>query len=162
MQSRHTLQGWYGFGSAVESWLAGPEAKASDLRAMYAGWPFFRALIDNAQMVLAKADMDIARRYASLVKDKALREGIFGLVEAEYRRSVKAILQVTEGAELLSKDPALQKSLKRRNAYIDPLSFIQVELLRRLRRRSSRGKAGLEEAVLLSLNGIAAGLKNTG
>jgi phosphoenolpyruvate carboxylase len=162
MQSRHTLQGWYGFGSAVESWLAGPEAKAAELRAMYAGWPFFRALIDNAQMVLAKADMDIARRYASLVKDKALREGVFGLVEAEYRRSVKAILQVTEGGELLAKDPALQKSLRRRNAYIDPLSFIQVELLKRLRRRSPRGKAGLEEAVLLSLNGIAAGLKNTG
>lgn len=168
MQSRHTLQGWFGIGSAIEAWLAPRPEGLADLRAMYEGWPFFRTLVDNAQMVLAKADMDIARRYAGLVQDKALRLEIFSRVEEEYARSVKAILQVTDCSQLLEKEPSLQKSLKRRNSYIDPLSFIQIELLKRLRKHPVAGpgpagkRQGLEEAVLLSLNGIAAGLKNTG
>jgi phosphoenolpyruvate carboxylase len=160
MQSRHTLQGWYGIGSAVEAWLETRPEGLKDLRAMYLGWPFFRTLVDNAQMVLSKADMDIARRYAGLVRDKGLRREIFSCVEQEYGRSVKAILQVTDCSQLLEKEPALQKS---RNTYIDPLSFIQIELLKRLRKKAGPGRRqGLEEAVLLSLNGIAAGLKNTG
>jgi phosphoenolpyruvate carboxylase len=163
MQSRHTLQGWYGLGSAVQGWLADNPEGLGELQAMVKGWPFFKTLMENAEMVLAKADMDIAGRYAGLVVDVELRRGIFGLIEEEYLRSRKALLAIAGENQLLDRDPVLQKSLRRRNAYIDPLSFLQIELIRRLRSNPSPAKRqGLEEAVLLTLNGIAAGLKNTG
>ncbi len=171
MQNRHTLQGWYGLGAAVEAFLedpegpfgGGPEERLGMLKDMYRRWPFFQTLLDNAQMVLSKADMEIAGRYARLVPDEDLRARVFGLFRAEHERSCRAVFQVTGASSLLESEPDLRRSLLLRNPYIDPLSFIQVELLKRL--RSAEGgpeKEALEEAVLLTINGLAAGLKNTG
>jgi phosphoenolpyruvate carboxylase len=130
---------------------------------MYNQWPFFQTLLDNAQMILSKADMDIARRYADLVKDETLRQEIFTVIRAEYDRTVSVIKQIVQVNELLEKDKALSESIKRRNPYIDPLSFVQVELIKRLRANpSEKEKQELEEAILMTINGIAAGLKNTG
>ena len=164
MQSRHTLPGWYGLGSALEQFEQhhGEDGLAL-LRAMYAEWPFFRTMIDNAQMILAKADMRIAASYAALVADRALADAIFGQIAAEHACSVRMVLRVTQQAQLLANTPILQRSIERRNPYIDPLSAIQVELLCRLRATPEDASTDeLREAVLLSINGIAAGLKNTG
>ena len=163
MQSRHTLPGWYGFGGAVEEFL-GTDPKGLDtLREMYAQWPFFKTVLDNAQMILAKADMDIARRYAQLVPDKALGKEIFDRIKAEHDKTFSVVCQIVQVKELLEKDPALYESIKRRNPYIDPLSFIQIELIKRLRNKPSETESReLEDAILLTINGIAAGLKNTG
>ena len=161
MQSRHTLPGWYGLGSAIrEVCLEVPGAEA-DLRRMYQDWAFFRALIDNAQMILAKADMNIARLYADLVEDGETGRKIFTRIETEFHRTVEGILSITGQSALLEKMPILRDSIARRNPYVDPLSFIQLVLLRRLRRGES-DTPGLLEAVLESINGIASGLKNTG
>jgi phosphoenolpyruvate carboxylase len=163
MQSRYTLPGWFGLGSAFEEYLASDPKGLPVLQEMYAQWPFFQTVLDNAQMILAKADMDIARRYADLVPDAGLRKEIFDCVRAEYDRAVETIRRVAQVKEPLEKDPALLESIKRRNPYIDPLSFIQIELIKRLRNRPSEGeKQALEDAILLTINGIAAGLKNTG
>ena len=163
MQSRHTLPGWFGFGTAVEEYLASDPKGLSTLQDMYAQWPFFRTVLDNVQQILAKADMDIARRYADLVPDKALGQEIFEHIKAAYDRTYSAVCKIAQVREPLEKDPALLESIKRRNPYIDPLSFIQVELIKRLRNNPpEKERAALEEAVLLTINGIAAGLKNTG
>ena len=130
---------------------------------MYRDWPFFTTLIDNAQMILSKADMRIAHSYAALVEDRdAWRSDFRGYC----RRTcpyVRSVLQVTGQSQLLDHTPVLQRSIERRNPYIDPLSAIQVELLRRLRETPDEQDTDeLRETVLLSINGIAAGLKNTG
>jgi phosphoenolpyruvate carboxylase len=160
MQSRHALPGWYGLGSALEEY-AGRAGGLATLRAMYEGWPFWRAALDNAQAVLLRADMVIARLYADLVDDQELAGRVFGRVEAEYRRTVEWICRVTGQAALLEHAPALRLAAERRNPYVDPLSFIQMALLRRL-----RAGEGPQEEVLLgvleSVNGVAAGLQNTG
>ncbi len=164
MQSRTTLPGWYGMGGAIEDYLrAEPEKGLSTLREIYAQWPFFQAVLDNAQMILSKADIDIARRYAELVPDKALGREIFDRIKVEYDRTVRAVCQIVQVQELLEKDRPLYESIKRRNPYIDPLSFVQVELIRRFRANPGEAEArDLEEAILMTINGIAAGLKNTG
>jgi phosphoenolpyruvate carboxylase len=178
MQSRHTLPGWFGLGSALEAFI-GADAPIDPqepplhsttarqqlmlLREMYRRWPFFRTMIDNAQMILAKADLGIARRYAELVPDKELAERVFALIVAEYDRSVQLICQVAEISEILDSQPVLQRSYRQRNPYVDPLSYIQIELLRRLRDGPpAEQQEAIETAVLMSINGIAAGLKNTG
>ena len=164
MQSRHTIPGWYGLGAALEHFVAHhPDDGLATLRRMYGEWPFFTTLIDNAQMILSKADMRIARSYAALVKDRALGDEIFDTIAAEHARTVRTVLLVTGQMQLLDNTPILQRSIERRNPYIDPLSAIQVELLRRLRATPDEaGTDELRETVLLSINGIAAGLKNTG
>ncbi len=164
MQSRHTIPGWYGLGTALEQFCTQNSTEGIELlQHMYREWLFFTTLIDNAQMILSKADMRIARSYADLVSDRALSERIFEKITDEHDRTVRLILQVTGQNELLSNTPILQLSIDRRNPYIDPLSAIQVELLRRLRATpEDASTAELREAVLLSINGIAAGLKNTG
>ncbi|HEY5039711.1 MAG TPA: phosphoenolpyruvate carboxylase, partial [bacterium] len=163
MQSRHTLPGWYGMGSAVEEFLKSDPGGLLKLQEMYTQWPFFRTVLDNAQMILAKADMDIARRYAQLVPDKVLGNEIFDRIKAEYDRAFSVVCQIVQVKELLEKDPALSESIKRRNPYIDPLSFIQVELIKRVRNNpTEKDHQALSEAILLTINGIAAGLKNTG
>jgi phosphoenolpyruvate carboxylase len=163
MQSRHTIQGWFGIGAAIEEFLKTDPQGLATLQEMYSQWPFFQRLLDNAQMILSKADIDIARRYAELVPDKDLGREIFGRIEAEYIRTVGVICQVSQIRELLEREPVLSHSIKLRNPYIDPLSFIQIELLRRARSNpSEEEKAHLEDAILLTINGIAAGLKNTG
>jgi phosphoenolpyruvate carboxylase len=161
MQSRHTLPGWYGLGSAVKQLLRTRPTGLAMLRDMYSRWPFWKTLIDNAQMILAKADMVIARLYADLVEDRALADRIYGRIAAEYRSATEAVCQITGQSELLERSAVLRTSIERRNPYVDPLSFIQLALLRRLR----AGEAPRDElvtAVLESINGVASGLKNTG
>lgn len=180
MQSRHTLPGWYGLGYALETFISGrapagnshvplPDAPASaderllQLQHMYERWPFFQAVIDNAQMILGKADMRIAEHYAELVPDAEIRRKIFAAILSEYERTERRVRQVAKLDHLLDNTPTLQHSIIRRNPYVDPLSYIQVELLHRLRAApEGPDHAALEDAILLSISGIASGLKNTG
>jgi len=170
MQSRHTLPGWYGVGTALTAYADQSPAHLERLQTMYKQWPFFATTIDNAQMSLAKADMEIAARYAALVTDETIRQRIYGAVAAEYEKSVAIICRITGLNSLLDNQPVLQKSIRLRNPYVDPLSYLQVELLKRLRALPSDdtseetkiARRDLRAAVLLSINGIAAGMKNTG
>ncbi len=161
MQSRHTLPGWFGLGSAISEHLIENPDDLAVLESMYHRWPFWRTLIDNAQMILAKADMVIARLYADLVEDEKTRTTIFNRIDAEHKRTVDVILEITGQSMLLERSPVLLHSIQRRNPYVDPLSFIQLVLLRRLR-AGVEPRDELLTAVLESINGIAAGLKNTG
>jgi phosphoenolpyruvate carboxylase len=161
MQSRHTLPGWFGLGSAVVEHLAEEPDDRATLTAMYSQWPFWTALVDNAQMILAKADLTIARLYADLVEDRAVGDRIFERIHLEYQRTTEAIRLMTGQAELLDNMPVLKRSIERRNPYVDPLSFIQLVLLARLR-STPEPAPELQTAVLESINGIASGLKNTG
>jgi phosphoenolpyruvate carboxylase len=157
-QTRIILPGWYGLGSALAQ--AREEAGLAVLQEMDRDWPFFAALLSNAELDLAKADLAIGERYAGLVEDETLREAIWVPIRAEYERTRELVLAVTDQARLLDRTPVLQRSIERRNPYVDPLSFIQVELLRRLRRGG--GSPELARAMLLTINGIAGGLRNTG
>ncbi len=170
MQSRFVLPGWYGLGSGLCSLLDQGEAALSLLRAMYRGWSFFQTMIDNAQQSLAKADLGIAARYAELVEDEALRARIFAQIETEFHRTCEAILRITEQQHILDNEPTLQRSIQLRNPYVDPLNYIQVEMLRRLR-DLQRNPAFDEQApevralrrvIELTINGVSAGLRNTG
>ena len=144
---------------------------------MYRRWPFFRSLVDNAQLSMGKADLAVARCYAGLVDDAALRDRIFGAVEEEWARTERAVLQITGQPALLASSPVLRRSIRLRNPYVDPLSFLQVSLLRRLRRladaataatagreeeSAAADRAVLQRLVALTINGVAAGLQNTG
>jgi len=168
MQSRHTLPGWFGLGSALESYLDSvprPERRRrlALLQRMVGEWPFLRTVIDNAQMILCKADMEIARRYAELVPEAATREPVFGAIREEFERTRALVCEVAMLQALLDNAPVLQHSIRQRNPFIDPLSCVQVEMLRRLRADPDRpDHAAIEQAIHLSINGIAAGLKNTG
>ncbi len=169
MQSRAVLPGWYGVGTALAAAIAeSPEALAQ-LRAMYRDWPFFQTTLDNAQMSMNKADLSIARLYASLVDDPVLRERILGIIEGEYERTVQAILSICECDELMANDPVLKRSIKLRNPYVDPLNYIQVDMIRRLREQNKAGAAAddprvveLKRVIELTINGVSAGLRNTG
>lgn len=161
MQSRHTLPGWFGLGSAVGEHLSEHPEDRETLSIMYRDWPFWRALIDNAQMILAKADLTIARLYADLVQDPTVAERIFDRIADEYERTADVIGIITCQERLLDNMPILQRSIQRRNPYVDPLSFIQLVLLQRLR-GGVEPREELLTGVLESINGIASGLKNTG
>jgi phosphoenolpyruvate carboxylase len=163
MQSRHTLPGWYGLGSAVGEFLQAHPGELPTLQEMYRRWPFWRSLIDNVQMILAKADMTIARLYADLVEDQEMAGRMYDRIAAEYRRTVTCITKITGQKTLLEPMPILQHSIQRRNPYVDALSFLQLVILKRL--RSGAGDEPREElldGVLESMGGIASGLKNTG
>jgi len=159
--SRIMLPGWYGFGTAVAKLAARRgEAGIELLRRMYQDWPFFRTLLSNMDMLLAKSDISIASRYAELVTDAALRDGIFARIQDEWHRTVRYLLAITGQSELLEANPALSRSLRNRSPYIDPLNHLQVELLRRYRAGETDERT--RRAILLTLNGIAAGLRNSG
>ena len=166
MQARHVLPGWYPLGSALTAFIAqDPAAHTTLLGEMYRAWPFFSSTIDNIQMAMAKADMEIARRYAALVADQTVAQRIFGLIAAEYARTLDVLRTVTGRSALLDNAPVLQSSIILRNPYVDPLSYIQVDLLPRLRACPPTEEAlrmALREATHLTINGIAAGLRNTG
>ncbi len=164
MQSRHTLPGWYGLGSALHSYLQDSSEHLAVLQEMYQRWHFFQAMIDNAQMALAKADIQIAGRYATLVSDERIRKHIYARIVEEYQRTRDSILTITGQAELLDNEPLLQQAIRLRNPYVDPLNLVQVGLLRRYRRlpADSEERAKILDALRLSIVGIAAGLKNTG
>jgi phosphoenolpyruvate carboxylase len=155
-QSRAMLPGWYGFGSAVGA--AG--VAVTELAELNEGWPFFASALSNMEMVLAKADLGIAGRYAGLVEDKALRERVFGEIRTEWQRTTEALLAITGQSALLEKNPDLAALIRSRLPYIDPLNHLQIELIGR-RRRGDPDEAVLE-GVHLTINGVAAGLRNTG
>ena len=165
-QCRLTLPGWYGFGSAVAQWLAQHERQgtaeegAALLRQMHRQWPFFSALLSNMDMVLAKSDLSLASRYASLVPDQRLRRQVFGRIEAEWQRTQEALTLITGAAERLAGNRALARSIEHRFPYIDPLHHLQVELIGRYRAGIQDEK--VKRGIHISINGIAAGLRNTG
>jgi phosphoenolpyruvate carboxylase len=158
-QCRLMLPGWYGFGSAVDTWQARHAGSIAELQEMYREWPFFRSVLSNLDMVLAKTDLAIASRYAELVPSKKLRTEIFGRLSAEWHRARKWLAEITGNPELLADNPTLARSIRNRFPYLDPLNHVQVELLRRYR-------AGREDRLLrmihLTINGLAAGLRNSG
>jgi phosphoenolpyruvate carboxylase len=165
-QCRMALPGWCGFGSAIETFLAGGDRaqRVELLQRMHKQWPFFRTLLSNLDMVLAKSDLRIAARYVELVEDKPVARRIFGLLRAEWTRANDALSLITGHSERLASNPALARSIAHRFPYLDPLNHLQVELMRRYRqsRPGQEGVERLERGIHLSINGIAAGLRNTG
>jgi phosphoenolpyruvate carboxylase len=155
-QSRAMLPGWYGFGSAVER----SGTPISLLKELYERWPFFSSALANMEMVLAKSDMAINARYASLVEDRALADHIFGEIAVEWERTNAALLAITGQGNLLENNPELSAVIRSRLPYIDPLNHLQIELIRR-RRRGDTDNA-VREGIHLTINGVAAGLRNTG
>lgn len=161
-QSRHILPAWYGMGSSIRKFVDGKDNDWTTLRAMYSGWPMFRALIDNAELALAKADMRIAQSYASLISDPT-SEDVWELISSEFEKSRAAILLIKENNELLADIDWLRASVLSRNPYVDPLNLSQISLLRRLRSNENGDDiSDLTELVRLSIQGIAAGLRTTG
>jgi phosphoenolpyruvate carboxylase len=159
-QCRLMLPGWYGFGSAVGAYLSEHADGLERLRAMYREWPFFQALLSNMDMVLAKSNIAIASRYAELVRDRDLRESIFPKLRSEWQSSIELLLAVSGQEQLVERNPLLARAIKNRFPYLDPLNHLQVELLERHRAgdRSDETVKGLH----LTINGIAAGLRNSG
>jgi len=161
-QARVSLPGWFGFGSAVRDLLAesGQDAGMALLRRMNAEWPFFRTVLSNLDMVLAKVDKTVARRYAELVPDRILATKVFAAIEAEWNATVEALNAITETTERLSDNPSLARSIEHRFPYITPLNHLQVDLIRRFRAGQTDDK--VQRGILISINGVAAGLRNTG
>ncbi len=159
-QSRIVLPAWLGLGAALAD--ARQRHGVELLREMTSEWPFFATLIANAEMALAKADLGIASRYIELWDDAAERERIWGVLTAELERARSELLMVRDGTRLLDSEPVLQASIDRRNPFVDPLSFVQIELLARLRRGGANNHEALGRVSLLTINGIASGLRNTG
>jgi len=168
-QCRVALPGWCGFGSAIEHYLGQPKSEGHAerlalLQRMHKQWPFFRTLLSNLDMVLAKTDLGIAARYVELVEDKKLGKKIFALIQAEYERAGKALHLITGEDKRLSSNPTLARSIEHRFPYLDPLNHLQVELMRRYRQRKEGDPAieRVQRGIHLSINGVAAGLRNTG
>ncbi|MSQ76023.1 MAG: phosphoenolpyruvate carboxylase [Rhodoferax sp.] len=164
-QCRLTLPGWYGFGSAVEEFLqhqgsALHRERLALLQQMVRQWPFFKTLLSNMDMVMAKSDLALAARYAELVSNTRLRKKIFTMIEAEWHRTVLALGQITGERQRLASNTTLQRSIRNRFAYIDPLHHLQVELVRRY--RAGQADERVQRGIHISINGIAAGLRNTG
>jgi phosphoenolpyruvate carboxylase len=160
-QCRLMLPGWFGFGSAVKAYTeAHPKDGLEALKAMYVSWPFFRTLLSNMDMVLAKSSLAIASRYARLVEDVSLREKIFARISREWRDSVDALNAIMEQSKLLESNPLLDRSIRNRFPYLDPLNHVQVELLKLHRSRAASEK--VLTGIQLTINGISAGLRNSG
>ena len=155
------LPGWYGFGSAVEAFVAkGRTKNLKLLREMHAGWPFFRVMLANMDMLLAKTDLGIASRYARLARDQKRATALLGRIEAEQVLSKRHLFAIQRSKALLDANPTLARSIRNRRPYIDPLNHLQVELLRRLRAGDTDDR--VKRALLITINGIAAGLRNSG
>jgi phosphoenolpyruvate carboxylase len=163
-QSRHTLPAWYGMGAALSGWRGEDAQRLATLQAMYRDWPFFRSLLSNVQMTLFKADMDIAREYAALCSDATVRDQVFGMVHAEFDRTVREVLATAGAAHLIDENPVLALSLARRNPYLDPLNHIQIAMLHRYRAApgSEQQPSPWLDPLLRTINAIAAGMRNTG
>jgi phosphoenolpyruvate carboxylase len=160
-QCRLMLPGWFGFGSAVKAYIdAHPKDGLQALKAMYVSWPFFRTLLSNMDMVLAKSSLAIASRYARLVEDVPLREKIFARISREWRDSVDTLNAIMEQSKLLESNPLLDRSIRNRFPYLDPLNHVQVELLKLHRSRAASEK--VLTGIQLTINGISAGLRNSG
>ncbi|MDH4062317.1 MAG: phosphoenolpyruvate carboxylase, partial [Aquincola sp.] len=167
-QCRVALPGWAGFGTAIEQWLGDSPARRKErlalLRKMHKQWPFFRTLLSNLDMVLAKSDLRIAARYVELVTDRKLAKRIFTAVQAEWHKAGEMLSLVTGEPHRLATNPALARSIEHRFPYLDPLNHLQVELMRRHRSQRAHDPAAerVERGIHISINGIAAGLRNTG
>lgn len=169
-QCRLLLPGWYGFASSVKGWLeedreSGRESRLEELRAMFRDWPFFATLLSNMDMVLAKTDLAIASRYAELVPDAELRERIFRRIVDEHGETIRCLEAITGTSERLAGNPLLARSIQNRFAYLDPLNHLQVELIHRRRALTGdpeKADPRVHRGIHLSINGVAAGLRNTG
>ncbi|HWI41652.1 MAG TPA: phosphoenolpyruvate carboxylase [Verrucomicrobiae bacterium] len=160
MQSRHVIPGWFGVGYALERFTAERTEGLESLRRMLREFPFFYDFIRNVELALAKVDLPLARLYAGLVADEGVRERVFSMVAEEYRRTHRMVLEITGQNALLEENPVLARSLRLRNPYVDPLSLIQIELLRR--KREGGESEELDYVLAATISGIAAGLRNTG
>lgn len=160
MQSRHVLPAWFGVGFALEQFATSDTYNEELLKTMMRDFPLFNDLIRNAEIGMAKADFTIARLYANLVADEALRERVFAMITEEFQRTRRMILRISEQTQLLENNSVLARSIRLRNPYVDPMSLIQVELLRR--KRQGEKSEDLNYALAATINGIAAGLRNTG
>jgi phosphoenolpyruvate carboxylase len=160
MQSRHVLPAWFGVGHALERFAREQEGGERLLGAMMKGLPLFMNLVGDVEMGMAKADLSIARRYAALVGDASLRERVFRMIAEEFERTRRMVLRLTGQTRLLERNPVLSRSIALRNPYVDPLSLIQIELLRR--KRAGQESEALDYALAATINGISAGLRNTG
>ena len=160
MQSRHALPAWFGVGYALDQFRAGGPAQTQLLTEMMEGFPLFSSLVRNVEIAMAKADMAIARLYAGLVADAGLRDRVYSMLSEEFERTRRLLLLITGQRDLLEKNPVLFRSIRLRNPYVDPMSLIQVDLLRR--KRAGSGSSELDYAISTTMNGIAAGLHNTG
>ncbi len=160
MQSRHVVPAWFGVGFALEQFAQGGKENSKVLQNLMHNLPLFHDLIDNVELGMAKADLSIARLYACLVSDHSLRDRVLNLITEEFQRTKKVVLELTGQSMLLERNPVLARSIRLRNPYVDPLSLIQVELLRRKRRGEDNDD--LNYALAATINGIAAGLRNTG
>jgi len=163
-QCRLTLPGWFGFGAAVQDFINAPgkepKAQLALLQKMYRQWPFFRTLLSNMDMVLAKSDLALASRYSELVPDARLRKKVFAAIEQEWQRTAEALTRITGEKQRLAANTALARSIRHRFPYIDPLHHLQVELVRRW--RAGQGDERVQTGIHICINGIAAGLRNTG
>jgi phosphoenolpyruvate carboxylase len=160
-QCRLMLPGWYGFGSAVEAWIKeNPDTGMAFLKELYREWPFFRTLLSNMDMVLAKSSIAIASRYAELVPDVALRESIFERIKREWQGSIDMLLEITGQERLLESNPPLERSIRNRFPYLDPLNHVQVELLKE--HRAQNEDEQVLRGIQITINGISAGLRNSG
>ncbi|MBV9349935.1 MAG: phosphoenolpyruvate carboxylase, partial [Mycobacterium sp.] len=163
-QSRVMLPGWYGTGSAFEQWIAaGPESESDRLKVLndlYQRWPFFRTVLSNMAQVLAKSDLGLAARYAELVPDESLRHRVLDMIVAEHERTITMHKRITGQDDLLADNPALARSVFNRFPYLEPLNHLQVELLRRY--RSGDDDELVQRGILLTMNGLASALRNSG
>jgi phosphoenolpyruvate carboxylase len=156
-QCRAVLPGWFGVGSGLQQAIADHGLQA--VRQAARDWPFLATLVSDVEMVLAKSDLEIAQRYSELAGDTGAR--LFPVIRAEHERAVAAILELTESRELLERDPTLQRSIRLRNPYVDPMSYVQVSLLHKWR-SGGREDSGLLRVLVQTVRGIARGLRNTG
>ncbi|WP_460700844.1 phosphoenolpyruvate carboxylase [Nocardia thraciensis] len=159
-QARVMLPGWYGTGTALEQWVGEDRRRLATLTDLYRRWPFFRTVMSNLAQVMAKADMDIAARYAELVENATLRDTIFGMIREEFDRTARMHAAVTGSDQLLADNPALAESIRNRFPYLEPLNQMQVDLLRR--RRAGDDSELVERGILLTMNGLATALRNSG
>jgi phosphoenolpyruvate carboxylase len=153
-QARVMLPGWFGFGSAV----AGHDL--AELADLAEAWPFFASALDNMEMVMAKADMRIARRYAALVADASLRGAVLGAIEAEFERTSQSLLAIRRGVPLSERNPELAANIRYRRPYLEALNHLQIEMI--ARHREGDEDPQVREGILLTMNGIATGLRNSG
>jgi phosphoenolpyruvate carboxylase len=160
-QCRVMLPGWYGFGSAVRAWRErrGEEGMTL-LKEMQREWPFFRAMLSNLEMLMAKVDLSVAARYKELFADAAIADAIFSRIRSEYDQALAAFFEISGAQSLLDSNPALARSIRNRFPYMDPLNHLQIELLKRYRAGDSEDR--VRRGIHLSINGLAAGLRNSG
>ena len=154
------LPGWYGTGAALEAWVGGDESRLDRLQDLHRRWPFFRTVLSNMGMVLAKTDLELAARYAELVPDEDLRHRVFDLITAEHERTGRMLLAITGDDHLLADNPSLARSIRNRFPYLEPLHHLQVEMLRR--RREGDDDELVNRCIQLTINGIATALRNSG